>query len=93
MLELYQFELSHFSEKVRLVLDYKGLAYRKIEVTPGMGQLDLFRMSGQGKVPVLKDGNKVIADSTAIALYLDKTYPDRPIIPTNPQQKATTGIK
>ena len=89
MLELYQFELSQFSEKVRLVLDYKGLAYRKIEVVPGMGQLELFRMSGQRQVPVLKDGNKIIADSTAIALYLDKTYPDRPIIPTDPQQKAT----
>lgn len=89
MLELYQFELSHFSEKVRLVLDYKRLAYRKIEVVPGMGKLDLFRLSGQGQVPVLKDGNKVIADSTAIALYLDKTYPDRPIIPTDPQQRAT----
>jgi glutathione S-transferase len=89
MLELYQFELSHFSEKVRLVLDYKGLAYRKIEVVPGMGQLDLFRLSGQRQVPVLKDGNTVVSDSTAIALYLDKTYPDRPIIPTNPQQKAT----
>ncbi len=88
MLELYQFELSQFSEKVRLVLDYKGLAYRKIEVVPGIGQLELFRMAGQRQVPVLKDGNKVIADSTAIALYLDKTYPDRPIIPTDPQQKA-----
>jgi glutathione S-transferase len=89
MLELYQFELSPFAEKVRLILDYKGLAYRKIEVVPGMGQLDLFRISGQRQVPVLKDGNTVIADSTAIALYLDKTYPDRPIVPTNPQQKAT----
>jgi glutathione S-transferase len=88
MLELYQFELSHFSEKVRLVLDYKGLAYRKIEVVPGIGQLELFRMSGQRQVPVLKDGNTVVSDSTAIALYLDKKYPDRPIIPTNPQQKA-----
>ena len=89
MLELYQFELSQFSEKVRLVLDYKGLAYRKIEVVPGVGQLELFRMSGQGKVPVLKDGNTIIADSTSIALYLDGLYPDRPIIPTDPQQKAT----
>jgi glutathione S-transferase len=88
MLELYQFELSQFSEKVRLVLDYKRLAYRKIDVVPGVGQIDIFRLSGQTKLPVLKDGNTVIADSTAIALYLDKTYPDRPIIPTTPQQKA-----
>lgn len=87
MLELYQFELSHYSEKVRLILDYKGLAYRKIEVTPGIGQLDLMRLSGQRQVPVLKDGSEVIADSTAIAEYLDRQYPDRPLIPTEPKQR------
>lgn len=88
MLELYQFELSQFSEKVRLILDYKGLAYRKIEVTPGIGQVDLYRLSGQRQVPVLKDGDTVIADSTAIAMYLDRQYPDKPLIPTDPQQRA-----
>lgn len=87
MLELYQFELSQYSEKVRLILDYKGLAYRKIEVTPGVGQLDLFRLSGQRKVPVLKDGTTVISDSTAIAMYLDRKYPDKPIIPTDPKER------
>ncbi len=90
MLELYQFELSHFSEKVRLILDYKGLPYRKIEVTPGLGQIDLFRMSGQRQVPVLKDGNDVIADSTAIAFYLDKKYPEKPILPLDAQARALT---
>lgn len=88
MLELHQFELSHYCEKIRLILDYKGLPYRKIEVTPGIGQLDLYRMSGNRQVPVLKDGSEVIADSTAIALYLDQKYPDLPIIPTEPKQRA-----
>ena len=67
MLELYQFELSQYSEKVRLILDYKELDYKKIEVTPGVGQIDLFRLSGQSKVPVLKDGETIITDSTDIA--------------------------
>jgi glutathione S-transferase len=84
MLELYQFELSQYSEKVRLILDYKGLEYRKIEVTNGVGQLEVFRLSGQLQVPVLKDGETVIADSTEIAFYLDRKYPERPIIPTDP---------
>jgi glutathione S-transferase len=92
MLELYQFELSHYSEKIRFILDYKGLPYRKIEVTPGVGQIDVFRLSGQRQVPVLKDGNEVIADSTAIAEYLDKTYPDRPIIPSDPKLKGLTFL-
>ncbi|MGK7877514.1 MAG: glutathione S-transferase family protein [Xenococcaceae cyanobacterium] len=84
MLELYQFELSQYSEKVRLILDYKELEYRKIEVTPGVGQLELFRISGQPQVPVLKDGDTVVADSTEIAFYLDQKYPEKPIIPTDP---------
>jgi glutathione S-transferase len=88
MLELYQFELSHYCEKIRLILDYKGLPYRKVEVTPGVGQLDVYRLSGQRQVPVLKDGAEVIADSTSIAVYLDQKYPDRPILPTDPQQRA-----
>ena len=87
MIDLYQFELSQYSEKVRLILDYKGLAYRKIEVTPGIGQVELFQMSGQRKAPVLKDGNQIIADSTEIAKYLDRQYPDRPLIPTDPKQR------
>lgn len=90
MLELYQWEFSQYSEKVRLILDYKGLAYRKIEVTPGIGQVDLFRLTGQRQVPVLKDGNKYIHDSTAIAKYLDLEYPDRPLIPKDPKQRGLT---
>ncbi len=87
MLELYQFELSQYSEKVRLILDYKGLEYKKIEVTPGVGQVEVFRLSGQSKVPVLKDGETVIVDSTEIACYLDRKYPEKPIIPTDPVQR------
>lgn len=87
MLELYQFEISQYSEKVRLILDYKGLEYRKIEVTPGVGQLEVYQLSGQRQVPVLKDGSTIIADSTNIAKYLDQQYPDRPIIPTEGKQR------
>ncbi|NET02534.1 MAG: glutathione S-transferase family protein [Sphaerospermopsis sp. SIO1G2] len=88
MLELYQWEISQYSEKVRLCLDYKGLEYRKIEVTPGIGQVELFRLTGQKQVPVLKDGHKYIVDSSAIAKYLDSEYPDRPLIPTDEKKRA-----
>ncbi|MGV2827038.1 glutathione S-transferase [Myxosarcina sp. GI1(2024)] len=87
MLELYQFELSHHSEKVRLILDYKQLEYRKVEVTPGVGQIELLQKSGSRQVPVLKDGGTYIADSTEIAMYLERKYPERPIIPTEPLAK------
>ncbi|HEX4171398.1 MAG TPA: glutathione S-transferase family protein [Acetobacteraceae bacterium] len=34
--------------------------------------------SGQGRVPVIRDGEHVVSDSWAIAEYLEDTYPDRP---------------
>lgn len=87
MLELYQFEASSFAEKIRLILDYKQVPYHKVEVTPGVGQVEVFQLSGQRQVPVLKDGDQVIPDSTAIALHLENAYPTRPIIPADPKQK------
>ncbi|MBX2864971.1 MAG: glutathione S-transferase family protein [Leptolyngbyaceae cyanobacterium MAG.088] len=83
MIELHQFEASHYCEKVRLILDYKQLPYKTVEVTPGVGQVELFRMSGQRQVPVIKDGATVVADSSAIATYLDNTYPERPVLPAD----------
>ena len=74
-MELYQFRHSAFCEKVRLVLAVKGLDYTVVEVSPGLGQLELFRLSGQRQVPVLVDGSEVIADSTAIALCKDNSIP------------------
>ncbi|MEM8602521.1 MAG: glutathione S-transferase N-terminal domain-containing protein [Cyanobacteria bacterium P01_H01_bin.121] len=88
MLELYQFELSHYCEKIRLMLNYKGLPYQAQEVAPGIGQVKLFQLSGQRQVPVLKDGEQVITDSTAIAQYLEQKFPEHLVIPSDPKQKA-----
>lgn len=41
---------------------------------------DVIRESGQGAVPVLKSGERLIHDSWDIACYLDDTYPDRPLL-------------
>ncbi|MFZ9973861.1 MAG: glutathione S-transferase family protein, partial [Vulcanococcus sp.] len=81
MLELHQFRHSAFCEKVRLVLAAKGLPYNVVEVTPGVGQVELYRLSGQRQVPVLVDGPEVIADSTAIAQYLERHTPAPALLP------------
>ena len=88
MLELHQFRHSAFCEKVRLVLAAKGLAYSVVEVTPGVGQLELYRLSGQRQVPVLVDGSNVIADSSAIAQYLERHTPEPALLPADPALRA-----
>jgi glutathione S-transferase len=88
MLELHQFRHSAFCEKVRLVLAAKRLPYRVVEVTPGVGQLQLYRLSGQRQVPVLVDGAEVIADSTAIARHLEVAHPEPVLLPADPALRA-----
>ncbi len=87
-MELHQFRHSAFCEKVRLLLARKGLEATIVEVTPGLGQLELFRLSGQRQVPVLVDGGEVIADSTAIALHLEKVHPEPALLPADPIARA-----
>lgn len=88
MLELHQFKHSSFCEKVRLVLAAKGLEAKVVEVVPGVGQLELFRLSGQRQVPVLVEGEEVIADSTEIALHLEQRHPLPALLPGDPVERA-----
>jgi glutathione S-transferase len=87
-MQLHQFRHSAFCEKVRLVLAVKRLPYTVVEVSPGLGQLALFRLSGQRQVPVLVDGSEVIADSSSIALYLEAHHPSPALLPTDPGERA-----
>ena len=71
-----------------MALQAKGLSFREVEVTPGIGQISLFRLSGQRQVPVLVDGDEVVSDSSAICRYLEALRPEPPLIPSDPQQRA-----
>lgn len=86
--KLFQFRHSPFCEKARLLLNAKAIPYAVQEVTPGIGQVDLFRRSGQRQVPVLQDGDVLVAGSVAIARHLDSKVPDPPLLPGDPQERA-----
>ena len=92
MLELYQFKHSPFCLKVRLGLNAKKLSFRIIEIKPGIGQVDVFRLSGQRQLPVLKDRENVIYDSTSIIEYLENITKEPQLIPPNPQEAAMAHL-
>ena len=85
--KLFQFRHSPFCEKARLLLSTKAIPYAVQEVTPGVGQVDLFRRSGQRQVPVLQDGDVLVAGSVAIARHLDNKVPDPPLLPEDPKMR------
>ncbi len=71
-----------------MTLQAKGLSFREVEITPGIGQIALFRLSGQRQVPVLVDGDDVVADSSAICRHLEALRPDPALIPADARQRA-----
>jgi len=66
---------SPYCWRTRLALAHKGLAVEAVAWR--MTEKDRIAFSGQGRVPVLVDGEKALCDSWAIADYLDEAYPDR----------------
>lgn len=62
--------------KVVLALRHKGLDFTERPV--GFTEIGKLENGFSKTVPILKDGDKLIADSFAIALYLEQTYPDAP---------------
>jgi glutathione S-transferase len=67
-----------FGWRSRMAVAHKGLE-PEIE-TVKFGEKDKVAFSGQKLVPVLVDGDTVVADSWAIACYLEDAYPDRPAL-------------
>lgn len=67
---------SPYCWRSRMALAHKDLPVRTIPWRFTDKQTLAF--SGQGGVPVIKDGNKVVVDSWAIATYLEERYDDRP---------------
>ncbi len=67
---------SPYCWRTRMALAHKGLSARTIPWR--FTEKDAIAKSGQGLVPVLVDGDRWIADSWAIAEYLEDAYSDRP---------------
>jgi glutathione S-transferase len=64
--------------KTTMSLAHKGLEYRRVP-TP-FTSVPAVEDGVSKTVPVIRDGDTVVADSFAIALYLDEVYPGRPTL-------------
>lgn len=66
---------SPYCWRTKLALMHKGLPFDTIPWR--FTDKDAIAFSGQDRVPVLVDGDRVVFDSWTIANYLDDAYPDR----------------
>jgi glutathione S-transferase len=80
-LALYSVPISIYSAKTRILLRHKGLDWQDLDPPGGYGSAEFKRIVPSGNLPTLVDGGLMIADSEAIAEYLEEAYPDPPALP------------
>ncbi|MCJ9427950.1 glutathione S-transferase family protein [Kordiimonas marina] len=78
-MDFYWMSGSPFAWRAMLALEIKGADYTAHEVHLSKGDTqtpEFLAMNPRGKVPVLKDGDRVIYESNAIIAYLEHKYPN-----------------
>jgi glutathione S-transferase len=77
---------SPYCWRIKMALAHKGLAYQTVPWR--FTEKEAIAFSGSTTVPVIRDGDTVVADSWRIALYLDEAYPQRPALFGSPEALA-----
>ncbi|MDP6174288.1 MAG: glutathione S-transferase family protein [Rhodospirillales bacterium] len=91
MLELYHSWGAVCGKKVRLVLAEKGLAFEHhlLDMTKfEQFNEDYLKLNPNGYVPTLVHDGAVICESTVISEYLESVFPDPPLTPKDPVERA-----
>jgi len=86
VIRLWRIKYSTNAERVALALAHKGLETTSVWIEPD-DRSKLIDVSGQNLVPVIEDGERVIADSTRILEYLEEKYPDPPLYPADDAER------
>ena len=101
MITLYDNPFSPFARKVRMALRWKQLPFESIDALTLRELPRLRGVNPRAEVPVLVDGDLVVAQSAEIVAYLEDRYPAPALMPADPalrvkarawQRIADTGL-
>lgn len=97
MLTLYHYDRSTAAQRVRLLLEEKGLEWQSVIVDTARGDVDQLpddyhRLNPKGLVPVIIHDGVGIAESLVILEYLEDAFPQSPFRPDAPADRATMRL-
>ena len=90
-MKLYDYFRSSASYRVRIALNWKGVAYERLPVNLLEGQqrsAEFRAVNPQQLVPTLDTGSGLLSQSLAICEYLEETFPEPPLLPPDPLARA-----
>ena len=87
MLTLAGFSVSNYHNKVKLALYEKGIAFDE-QLNWASKDEETLCCSPLGKVPFLKTDQGALCESQVILEYLEDAFPESPLLPADPWQRA-----
>ncbi|MDB6046002.1 MAG: maiA [Gammaproteobacteria bacterium] len=92
-MKLYTYFRSSAAFRTRIALNLKGIAYESASVdlraaASAQRKPAFLAINPQGLVPALEHAGTTIAQSLAIIEYLEETYPEPPLLPNSPADRA-----
>ena len=88
MTVLYDAARCPYCARARIVLAEKGLPYDPVEIDLRDRPAWLYEKNPAGKVPVLEEDGWVLPESAVISEYLNERYPEQPLWPADPGERA-----
>jgi glutathione S-transferase len=92
VLTLYDAARCPYCARIRIVLAEKDVAFESVEIDlenrPGW----LYEKNPVGRVPVLEEDTFVLPESRAIMEYLEESYPQPPLLPPEPAERALVRL-
>ncbi len=88
MIRLCGFRISNYHNKVRIALLEKGIEHEEDSGTKPSQKDEYVAKSPMGKVPYLEVNGARIRESGVILEYLEDAYPQTPLLPPDPLQRA-----
>jgi glutathione S-transferase len=88
VITLYDADRCPYCARVRIVLLEKGVEYETVEIDLDDRPAWIYEKNPLGKVPVLEEDAFVLPESAVINEYLEERYPEPPLWPADPGERA-----
>ena len=89
---LYDADRCPYCARVRLVLAEKGVPHETVVVDLDDRPAWIYEKNATGRVPVLEEDAFVLPESDVICEYLEERYPDPPLLPADPAERALARL-
>lgn len=90
-MKLYGYYRSSAAYRIRIILNFKGIPWDYVPVGLHRGEHhgnEFKALNPMGLVPLLEDSDDRVSQSTAIAEYLEETYPSPRLLPMDTLRRA-----